>query len=114
MSNQRKDFDITNDMFQESTPITTKIMLEDMPSNDELNHVFSKGCERKMKKRKIVLITLLLIGVLLLGSILYNLFLGKTANILMLTESLLNLSIYFSISLGSILYNLFLGKTANI
>ncbi|HEK5103771.1 TPA: hypothetical protein SOM04_003801, partial [Clostridioides difficile] len=53
MSNQRKDFDITNDMFQESIPITTKIILEDMPSNDELNHVFSKGCERKMKKRKI-------------------------------------------------------------
>ncbi|WP_131086974.1 hypothetical protein [Clostridioides difficile] len=87
MSNQRKDFDITNDMFQESIPITTKIILEDMPSNDELNHVFSKGCERKMKKRKIVLITLLLIGVLLLGSILYNLFLGKTANISMLKES---------------------------
>ncbi|HGS9947140.1 TPA: hypothetical protein ACMVDH_003777, partial [Clostridioides difficile] len=64
-----------------------KIILDDIPSNDELNHVFSKGCERKMKKRKIVIITLLLIGVLLLGGILYNLFLVKTANISMLKES---------------------------
>ena len=40
-----------------------------------------------MKKRKIVIITLLLIGVLLLGGILYNLFLVKTANISMLKES---------------------------
>ncbi|HBH3577675.1 TPA: hypothetical protein ACRR23_002577 [Clostridioides difficile] len=40
-----------------------------------------------MKKRKIVIITLLLIGVLLLGGILYNLFLVKTANVSMLKES---------------------------
>ncbi|HBZ5209626.1 TPA: hypothetical protein ACKOJN_003943, partial [Clostridioides difficile] len=53
LSNQREDFDITNDMFQESIPITTKIILDDIPSNDELNHVFSKGCERKMKKEKL-------------------------------------------------------------
>ncbi|EFH06197.1 TPA: hypothetical protein KRI65_002978 [Clostridioides difficile] len=45
MSNQREDFDTTNDMFQESIPITTKIILDDIPSHDELNHVFSKGCE---------------------------------------------------------------------
>lgn len=76
MSNQREDFDITNDMFQESIPITTKIILDDIPSNDELNHVFQKVVNEKWK-RKIVLITLLLIGVLLLGGILYNLFLVK-------------------------------------
>ncbi|MGG5404817.1 hypothetical protein ACQZSR_18135 [Clostridioides difficile] len=40
-----------------------------------------------MKKRKIVIITLLLIGVLLLVGILYNLFLVKTANVSMLKES---------------------------
>ncbi|HAT4782950.1 hypothetical protein M1076_01445 [Clostridioides difficile] len=47
MSNQIKDFDITNDMFQESIPITTKTILEDMPSNDELNHVFQKVVNEK-------------------------------------------------------------------
>ncbi|KAK2229280.1 hypothetical protein XC24_05095, partial [Clostridioides difficile] len=37
-------------MLQESITIATKIILDDLPSNDELNHVFSKGFERKMKK----------------------------------------------------------------
>lgn len=50
MSNKKDDFDITDDMLQESIPIATKIILDDLPSDDELNHVFSKGFERKMKK----------------------------------------------------------------
>ncbi|HBE9109961.1 TPA: DUF4367 domain-containing protein [Clostridioides difficile] len=37
-------------MLQESITIATRIILDDLPSNDELNHVFSKGFERKMKK----------------------------------------------------------------
>ncbi|MCC0784078.1 DUF4367 domain-containing protein [Clostridioides sp. ES-S-0108-01] len=37
-------------MLQESIPIATKIILDDLPSDDELNHVFSKSFERKMKK----------------------------------------------------------------
>ncbi|NJA31852.1 hypothetical protein GSQ33_18290, partial [Clostridioides difficile] len=50
MSNKKDDFDITDDMLRESIPIVTKIILDDLPSDDELNHVFSKGFERKMKK----------------------------------------------------------------
>ncbi|WP_313242205.1 DUF4367 domain-containing protein, partial [Clostridioides difficile] len=50
MSDKKDDFDITDDMLQESITIATKIILDDLPSNDELNHVFSKGFERKMKK----------------------------------------------------------------
>lgn len=50
MSNKKDDFDITDDMLQESIPIATKIILDDLPSDDELNHVFSKSFERKMKK----------------------------------------------------------------
>ncbi len=50
MSNKKDDFDITDDMLQESIPIATKIILDSLPSDDELNHAFSKGFERKMKK----------------------------------------------------------------
>lgn len=50
MSNQREDFDITDDMLQENIPIATQIILDNLPSDDELNHVFSKDFERKMKK----------------------------------------------------------------
>lgn len=50
MSNKKDDFDITDDMLRESIPIATKIIIDDLPSDDELNHVFSKGFERKMKK----------------------------------------------------------------
>ncbi|HFL2408364.1 TPA: DUF4367 domain-containing protein [Clostridioides difficile] len=50
MSNKKDDFDITDDMLRESIPIATKIILDDLPSDDELNHAFSKGFERKMKK----------------------------------------------------------------
>ncbi|HGM1124452.1 DUF4367 domain-containing protein [Clostridioides difficile] len=50
MSDKKDDFDITDDMLQESITIATRIILDDLPSNDELNHVFSKGFERKMKK----------------------------------------------------------------
>ncbi|CZR95860.1 hypothetical protein CDFC105_73140 [Clostridioides difficile] len=50
MSNKKDDFDITDDMLQKSIPIATKIILDDLPSDDELNHVFSKSFERKMKK----------------------------------------------------------------
>ncbi|HBF0442203.1 TPA: DUF4367 domain-containing protein [Clostridioides difficile] len=37
-------------MLQENIPIATQIILDNLPSDDELNHVFSKGFERKMKK----------------------------------------------------------------
>ncbi|VHQ81905.1 transposase mutator type [Clostridioides difficile] len=50
MSNKKDDFDITDDMLRESIPIATKIIIDDLLSDDELNHVFSKGFERKMKK----------------------------------------------------------------
>lgn len=50
MSNQREDFDITDDMLIENIPIATQIILDNLPSDDELKHVFSKGFERKMKR----------------------------------------------------------------
>lgn len=50
MSNKKDSFDITDDMLKESIPIATKIILDDLPSDDELNHVFSKDFERKMKR----------------------------------------------------------------
>ncbi len=50
MSNQREDFDITDDMLRENIPIATQIILDNLPSDDELNHVFSKDFEQKMKR----------------------------------------------------------------
>ncbi len=50
LSNKKDNFDITDDMLQEIIPIATKIILDDLPSDDELNHIFSKSFERKMKK----------------------------------------------------------------
>lgn len=50
LSDKKGDFDITDDMLQENIPVATQIILDNLPSDDELNHVFSKGFERKMKK----------------------------------------------------------------